>query len=94
MAFKITSKEIWAIVLAIAPFVLRFGSRATVNGVVQYDYNYVGIVAGALAIAVAGYAAMKLKADIGDQPPMPHYLLLGAAALLGLYQLLNGASII
>ncbi len=94
MPFKITSKEIWAIVLAIAPFVVRFGSSATVNGVVQYDYNYVGVVAGALAIMIAGYAAVKLKADIGDQPPMLHYVLLGTAALVGLYQLLNGASII
>lgn len=94
MNFKVTTKEIWAIVLAVAPFLLYFGQSATVNGVVQYDYNYVGIVAGPLAIIVAGYAAVTLKRDIGDQPAMPHYALLGVCALVGLYQLLNGASII
>lgn len=94
MAFKITTKEIWAIVLAISPFILRFGSRATVNGVVQYDYNYVGVVAGVLAIVVTIIGVVTLKRDIAEQPPMLHYLLLGASALLGLYQLLQGASII
>lgn len=94
MTFKITTKEIWAIVLAVAPFVLYFGQSASVNGVVQYDYNYAGIVAGPLAIIVAGYAAFTLKRDIGEQPPMPHYALLGVCALVGVYQFLNGASII
>jgi hypothetical protein len=94
MAFKLTAKEIWAVLLALAPFVVYFGQRATVNGVVQYDYNYAGVVLGVLAVAITGYAALRLKPEIGGQPPLPHYGLLGAAAVLGVYQVLNGASII
>jgi hypothetical protein len=94
MAFKVTAKEIWAIVLALASFLIYVGERVTVNGIVQHDYNYAGIVCGVLAIAVAAYGAVTLKKDIGEQQPMPHYALLGGCALLGLYQALNGASII
>jgi len=94
MTFKVTAKEIWAIVLALASFLIYIGERVTVSGVVQHDYNYAGIVCGVLAIAVAAYATLTLKRDIREQAPMPHYALLSACAALGLYQALNGASII
>ena len=94
MTFKITMKEIWAVVFAVAGFLIYIGQRATVNGVVQYDYNFAAVVCGAIAVVIAGLGAYTLKGDIGEQPPMPHYGLLGIVALVGIYHVLNGASII
>lgn len=89
--------KIGALVAALLPFVVYFGDRSTVtrDGVtrVLFDYNYAGVVLGVLAVILAVIAARNLPRG-AQAAPMPHYAVLGAIALLGLYQALKGASLI
>lgn len=89
--------KIGALVAALLPFVVTFGDRATEtrDGVrrVLWDYNYAGVVLGVLAVVLAIAAARNLPRS-AQASPAPHYAILGAIALLGVYQALKGGSLI
>ena len=95
---KVTKTEIAALVFALLPFVVRIGDRSveTVNGVerVRWDYNYAGVILGLVALVAVYIGLRDLKHDVPDQPPAPHYAVLGAIALLALYQIAKGAFLI
>ena len=97
---KLTKHEKIALVLAALPFVVtvRDWSVETVNGVttVRWDYNYAGVVLGLIALCVVYTGVRELNASIAykPQPRAPHYAIFAAIALLAVYQIAKGASLL
>jgi hypothetical protein len=93
-----TRSELTALGVALAPFVVYFGEsgRHTVNGEVvgHYDYNYAGIVLGVVAIVLAVKALRKLPAEAPNQPRPLHFAAAAGIAVLALYQIARGASLL
>ena len=97
---KLTKHETTALVLAVLPFVVTVGDRATVtvNGVttVRWDYNYAGVVLGLIALVVVYMGVRDLNASLAYKPERraPHYAIFTPIALLAVYQLSKGAFLI
>jgi hypothetical protein len=97
---KLTKYERTALTLAALPFIIRVGERATmtINGVttVRWDYNYAGVLLGLVALLVIYMAVRDLFASQAykPEPLAPHYAICAPIALLAIYQIAKGASLL
>jgi hypothetical protein len=93
-----TRSEIIALVVALAPFVVYFGASGTqtVNGQITsyYNYNYAGIVLGVVAIGLAIRAVSRLPEEAPSQPRALHLAVAAGIAVLAVYQIARGASLL
>ena len=105
---RLTKQEIGALILAALPFVVHYRDRAvaTSDGEtrVLYDYDYAGVILGAIALVVVVFALVATRDHFRSEYPVRedlrgeqagfHYAVLAAIALLAVYQVLKGASLI
>jgi hypothetical protein len=97
---RLTKYQRTALVLAALPFVVSVSERAstTINGVtrVSYDYNYAGVVLGLIALLVILIGVRDLHASqvYKPEPRAPHYRIFATIAVLAIYQIAKGASLL
>jgi hypothetical protein len=89
--------EIVGILIALAPFVLRFGTSytRTVNGVVveSQSTNYVGLLLGPIAILIALRVAGLLK-HTSDADRLKRIVTIVVIIAIGVLQLLSGLGLV
>lgn len=89
--------EIAGIVVALLPFVLRFGTSytRTVNGVVveSQSTNYVGLILGPIAILI-GLRVLTMLKRTSDEDRIKRIVAIAAIILIGVLQLLSGFGLV